>query len=250
MNDLVITAAVFVVALLYSMVGHGGASGYLAVLSLSGAQKNQMASTALVLNVLVASLALLTYARAGHFQWRTALPFIAFSVPAAFLGAMLPVSEKFYLGVLALVLIYSAIELGLRTNRILDEVQPKPPPLAVSLSIGAALGWLSGVVGVGGGIFLSPLLLFKRWANPQQTSAVSALFILVNSISGIAGKITGGAFETSSCLHLVIAGFLGGLIGSHLGARRLSRPVICRVLAVVLMLAAIKLILTIFAAKH
>lgn len=250
MNDAVITAAVFIVALLYSMVGHGGASGYLAVLSLAGAQKNQMASTALVLNVLVASLSLLVYARAGHLQWRTALPFIALSVPSAFLGAMIPVSEKLYLGALALVLVYSAIELGLRTNRILADGEIKAPPLAVSLPIGAALGWLSGMVGVGGGIFLSPLLLFKRWTTPQQTSAVSALFIIVNSISGIAGKIAGGTFETSSCLHLVIAGFLGGLIGSHLGARKLSRPVICRVLAVVLMLAAVKLVLTIFAGKH
>lgn len=249
-NDSLTTLAVFVVALLYSMVGHGGASGYLAVLSLSGAEQKHMASTALILNVLVATLSLLNYARAGHLQLRSAWPFIALSVPAAFVGGMMPLSGSLYMAVLALILAYSAVELGLRTNKILDASDTKAPPLAVALPVGAVIGWLSGAVGVGGGIFLSPLMLLTRWATPQQTSAISALFIVVNSLAGIAGRFAGGNFEITSFLHLVAAGFVGGVIGSNVGANALSRAAICRVLAVVLLLAVVKLVLTIVANKH
>lgn len=249
MSDVLITAAVFVVALLYSMVGHGGASGYLAILSLAGSEQKAMASTALFLNVLVASLSTLFYWRAGHMQWRLVLPFIALSVPAAFVGGMIHLSEKIYLSILAVVLAYSAVQLGLRTKTILADSQFAAPPLTVSLPVGAALGLLSGIVGVGGGIFLSPLMLLKRWANPQQTAATAAAFIVVNSIAGIAGKIAGNNLEVSSCLHLIAAGFLGGLLGSHLGANKLSRLAICQVLAIVLLLAVGKLVIAVFSAR-
>ncbi len=249
MNDIAITAAVFVVALLYSMVGHGGASGYLAILSLAGTEKKYMTSTSLLLNVLVASMSTFFYWRAGHMRWRMAIPFIVLSVPAAYIGAMMPISEKIYLSILALVLAYSAMQLGLRTRTILEQGEYNPPPLAVSLPVGGALGLLSGIVGVGGGIFLSPLMLLKRWANPQETSATAALFIVVNSIAGIAGKIVGGNFEISACLPLIVAGFLGGLLGSHLGANKLSRLAICRVLSVVLLLAVVKCVIAIFSPK-
>lgn len=245
MSDIAITAAVFVVALLYSMVGHGGASGYLAILSLAGTDKKYMTSTSLLLNVLVASMSTVFYWRAGHMRWRMAIPFIVLSVPAAFIGAMMPISEKIYLSVLAAVLAYSAVQLGLRTHKLLEQREYTPPPLAVSLPVGGVLGLLSGIVGVGGGIFLSPLMLLKRWANPQETSATSALFIVVNSVAGIAGKIAGNTFEFTDCLHLIAAGFLGGLLGSHLGANKMSRVAICRVLAVVLLLAVLKLVIAI-----
>jgi hypothetical protein len=244
MHDIVMFAAIFVVAALYSAVGHGGASGYLAVLSLASVPHDETASTSLLLNILVATLSAAAYARAGHLNLKLAAPFIALSVPAAFLGGLTPISDKVYYGLLALALGFSAYRLAFFSNKVLGQGEPTPAPYKVAIPTGAALGWISGMIGIGGGVFLSPVMLLRRWATPQQTSAIAALFIVVNSIAGMLGRLTSGSFNTtSSFVPLVVAAVLGGAIGSHLGANSFSRKTICQVLAAVLSLAVAKLAL-------
>ncbi len=177
----------FVIALAYASVGHGGASGYLAALSFFAFCPDEMATTALTLNLFVAGIALMSFARAGHFVGRLTWPFVVASVPAAFLGGLIPVSVRFYQVLLAIALGVAAVRLSLDL-RGREEGRVVRPSLALALPTGGGIGWLSGVVGVGGGIFLSPFLLLLRWATPKQTAAASAAFILINSAAGLCGR--------------------------------------------------------------
>jgi uncharacterized membrane protein YfcA len=232
----------FLVAMLYASVGHGGASGYLAILALvpGGLLPDQMATTALTLNLLVAGIGLLVFVRAGHFLGRLTWPFIIASTPAAFLGGLTPVPVRVYGLLLAVSLAVAAWRLLMSVGR--REVDAiKAPALAVALPAGGGIGWLSGVVGVGGGIFLSPLMLLLRWASPKQAAASSACFILVNSASGLVGRFARGAIEYGTLWPLLIAAFTGGLIGSRLGANHFSGSLLKRLLAVVLVVASVKL---------
>lgn len=233
----------FVVAVLYASVGHGGASGYLALLSLAPAAlaPDQMATTALTLNLIVAGMGWLAFVRAGHFVGRLAWPFLAASVPAAFLGGAMSVSVQIYAVLLAGSLLVAALRLVIAVRRQ-AEGSMKPPAWAVAVPVGAGIGWLSGVVGVGGGIFLSPLLLLLRWANVQQTAAASACFILVNSAGGLAGRFTRGAMDYGTLWPLLMAAFAGGLVGSRLGANHFSATLLKRLLVVVLLVASLKLL--------
>jgi uncharacterized membrane protein YfcA len=245
LHDAALSVAVFVIAVMYSAVGHGGASGYLMVLSLAGVPLASMASTALLLNVVVAGIGACTYQRAGHFNWRKALPFVLSSVPAAMLGGLTPISLQLFSIVLALVLGWSAYRLAFGTDRILDEnAHYEPVPRLVALLIGAGLGYLSGLIGIGGGIFLSPIIIMKRWASPQQTSAIASVFIVVNSLAGMVGRAIAGSLDLHSSFWLIAAGVLGGIVGSHVGANVLRRATICRLLSVVIAVAIGKLALT------
>ncbi|MSQ33979.1 MAG: sulfite exporter TauE/SafE family protein [Dehalococcoidia bacterium] len=241
---LALSALVLMVAALYSSVGHGGASGYLAVLSLFAFAPVQMATTALVLNVLVAVAGVVAFWRAGHLSWRLLLPFAMASVPAAFLGGLLGIKSEAYSLLLAAVLAFAALRLGLRIEPRASAEVPRKPPLGVALTTGGVLGFLSGVVGVGGGIFLSPLLILWGWATIKTTAAVSAGFIVVNSLSGLLGRALSGNFEIGALAFLIPVAFVGGLLGSYLGARRFSGLLLRRLLAVVLAVAAVKLVLT------
>jgi hypothetical protein len=241
---ILITVLIFIVAALYSSVGHGGASGYLAVLSFFFVAPATMASTALTLNVLVAGVALYSYVRAGHLSMKLAWPFIVLSIPAAFIGGLLHVSDKVYFLLLAIALLFAAFRLAMSAASSTEEDNFKPINLSVSLPVGGGIGLLSGVVGVGGGIFLSPLMLLFRWANAKRTSAVSALFIVVNSVAGLAGRFTRGDFTLGEFLPLVGIAFVGGLIGSYVGANKLSGVVLRRLLALVLVIAAVKMVVT------
>ncbi|MBI3585786.1 MAG: sulfite exporter TauE/SafE family protein [Ignavibacteriales bacterium] len=243
---LVVSLLIFIVAVLYSSVGHGGASGYLAVLSLFAVAPAIMSSTALILNVLVATISLIAYYRAGHLSLKLAGPFMLLSIPAAFVGGVLDISDRTYFLILALVLLAAAFRLGISLSPSSAEDSNKDVNFVVSLAIGGAIGLLSGVVGVGGGIFLSPMLLLMRWADPKRTSAVSALFIVVNSLAGLGGRFLRGGFQFGGVAPLILAAFLGGIVGSYYGANKLSGMVLRRLLAVVLVLAAIKLIITSF----
>ncbi len=238
-----ISAAVFVVAFLYSSVGHGGASGYLAVLSFFAVSPLLMSSTALVLNILVAGLGVYNFAKAGHLSLRLALPFLILSVPGALLGGLLEVSDRLYFSLLLVALLAAAYRLGFAPVRSAAEETLRRPPIRISLPTGGAIGVLSGVVGVGGGIFLSPLMILFRWADPKETAAVSALFIVVNSLAGILGRLLRGGMEPVSMLPLIVAAFVGGYFGSHIGARRLSGLVLRRLLAGVLLIASVQLLL-------
>lgn len=248
-----ITLLIFIVAFLYASVGHGGASGYLAVLSFFGFSRSEMASTALILNVLVAGLSFYAYAKSGHFSWRLTWPFILVSIPAAFLGGMLKLSPHSYAMLLAFTLLFAAFRLAWTPNAPkkksdgsldLDQQLPetRPVSLKTSLPVGGGIGLLSGMVGVGGGIFLSPVMLLMRWANVKQTSATAALFIVVNALSGLLGRYVSHRIVVGNMLPLLLAAALGGWLGAYLGATRFSSQSLRRLLAFVLLIAAFKLI--------
>lgn len=240
-----LAALVGAVALLYSAVGHGGASGYLAAMALFGVAPAVMRPTALALNILVAGLGTWQFASAGWFSWRLLWPFAVASIPMAALGGALELPESIYKRLVGLVLFYAATHL-FRTAARAPEPGVRPPPLALALPLGAGLGLVAGLTGVGGGIFLSPLLLAAGWAGARETAAVSSAFIVVNSIAGLGGFFAtrAGALGGPALLLAAVAG-TAGLVGSRLGSRRLARPTIRRLLAVVLVLAGVKFLLLI-----
>jgi len=233
--------AIGLIAFLYSSVGHAGASGYIATMTLFGVAPTVIRPTALVLNILVASIGAFQFWRAGHFSWKLFWPFALLSIPAAYVGGYLQPSAAFLRILIGIVLLFSAARLMLRRS---DPPQTFPPSRPVAISVGAGLGFLAGLTGTGGGIFLTPLLLFCRWAHIRQAAAVSALFIWVNSIAGLIGYFTKVRSIPSLGLILAAAAIIGGTIGSHLGSRRFAVRVISLCLATVLLIAGVKLIFT------
>jgi uncharacterized membrane protein YfcA len=236
-----LAALIFAVALLYSTVGHAGASGYLAAMALFGVAPEVMKPTALTLNILVSLVAATRFYRAGFFTWRIFWPFALTSIPASFIGGGLTLPGHIYKLIVGVVLLYSALRLFLAAKRP-DREKPKHAPLLIALTLGAALGLLSGLTGVGGGIFLSPLLLLMGWARTKETAAVSAVFILVNSTAGLLGHVTAVAAVPRAIFFWAPLAVVGGWIGSELGTRKLPIPQIRQWLAVVLILAGLKLI--------
>jgi uncharacterized protein len=233
--------AVAVIAFLYSSVGHAGASGYIAVMALWGLAPTVIRPTALLLNILVATVGAFQFWRAGHFSWRLFWPFALLSVPAAYFGGYLQLPAATLKILIGLVLLFSAIRLLLRKSDPPDVVPPARP---TAIGLGAAIGFLSGLTGTGGGIFLTPMLLFFKWARIRQAAAVSALFILVNSISGLTGYLAANRSLPSLALMLAPAAVVSGTIGSYLGSRRLPVRAISLLLATVLTIAGLKLIFT------
>jgi len=233
--------AIGVIAFLYSSVGHAGASGYIATMTLFGLAPMVIRPTALVLNILVASIGTFLFWRAGHFSWKLFWPFALLSVPAAYVGGYLQPSASILRILIGIVLLFSAARLVIRRN---DPPETFPPSRPVAVSAGAGLGLLAGLTGTGGGIFLTPLLLFCRWAHIRQAAAVSAFFIWVNSIAGLIGYFTKIHSIPSLSLTLAAAAIIGGIIGSHFGSRRFAVRVISLCLATVLLIAGIKLIFT------
>ena len=236
-----ILIAIFLVAILYSSVGHGGASGYLAVMAFLAVAPEVTRPTALVLNLFVASIGTVQFYRAGHFSWRIFLPFAAASIPMALVGGMIHLPTDVYKTVLGVVLCLAAIRLAVKLK---NDDQVSEPPLAACLLIGAVIGLLSGLVGVGGGIFLTPVLLLMRWAETRVAAGVSVVFILVNSAAGLAGQYSRGALETlpNDVWAWIAAAVVGGMIGSTLGSKKFDSMTLRRVLAVVLVFAGVKLI--------
>lgn len=211
------------IAFLYASVGFGGATGYLAAMSFFGIPPKIMASTALLLNILVASISFTSFYRAGHLRRGLLIPFLLTSVPAAFLGGTFKITDEIYSILLYVVLTFVAIRLLFFSNKQDDNQFLHSIPLTWSLVIGFSIGLLSGMVGIGGGIFLSPIIIFARWGTPKQASAVSAAFIVLNSISGLIGRFTGATFQLNTfSLSLIPLGLLGALAGSYWGALRFS----------------------------
>jgi uncharacterized membrane protein YfcA len=235
-----LAALILVVAFLYSSVGHAGASGYLAAMALMGLAPDVMKPTALALNILVATIGSIQFARAGHFSWRLFWPFAIASIPAAFLGGRIHIPAQYYKALIGAVLVFSAIRLAVGIPK--SEPGTRPPPLPLAITTGALLGFFSGLTGTGGGIFLSPLILLCGWADPKKTAGVSAVFILVNSISGILGLFSAAGKLPPAVPLWAVAAVAGGLAGSYLGARRFSSPTLRRMLALVLVVAGLKLI--------
>ncbi len=236
-----IVAAIFLVAIMYSSVGHGGASGYLAVMAFLAVGPEVTRPTALVLNLFVASIGTVQFYRAGYFSWRLFWPFAAASIPMAFVGGMIHLPTDVYKLVLGAVLCLAAVRLAINLK---GNNQVKDPPIITCLAIGAVIGLLSGMVGVGGGIFLTPILLLMHWAETRVAAGVSVLFILVNSVSGLIGQYAKGALNglPSEVWIWIAAAVVGGLIGSTLGSKKFDSMTLRRVLAAVLLFAGVKLI--------
>jgi len=233
-------AAVLAIAFLYSSVGQAGASGYIAVMSLFGLAPDAMKPTALTLNILVAAIAAWQFWRAGHFSWALFWPFALLSVPCAFLGGYLTLPAAIFKAVVGAVLLFSAVGLLVRATADDERGAPARP---VSLALGAGIGLVSGLTGVGGGIFLAPILMYRRWARAGTVAAVSAVFILVNSMAALAGVASAAQPIPRFALVLVGAAAAGGAAGSWLGSHRLSPGAIKRVLAVILIVAGARLLL-------
>jgi uncharacterized membrane protein YfcA len=229
------------IAFLYSSVGHAGASGYIAVMALWGFNVTEIRPTALLLNILVASITAFQFWEAGHFSWKLFWPFALLSVPAAYFGGYLQLSASILKTVIGLVLLFSAARLFFRRYDPPDVVAVSRP---TAIGTGAVIGFLSGLTGTGGGIFLTPTLLFFRWAHIRQAAAVSALFILVNSISGLVGYFTSSHYIPALGIIVGPAAVIGGLLGSRLGSRRFPVRTISLLLATVLIIAGCKLIFT------
>jgi uncharacterized membrane protein YfcA len=234
-----LTLAVFVVSLLYSSVGHAGASGYIAVMALASLEPAAIKPTALALNIVVATIGTIQFARAGHFDWRLFWPFALASIPLAFLGGRLDLPADWFRLLVGVVLLLSAAYFS--WNPAVDEARGRPP-LAVALGAGGGLGLMAGLTGTGGGIFLTPLLLLAKWAKTRQAAATSALFILCNSIAGLAGNWSSTQRIPAFVAPLALAVVVGGGTGSWLGSRRFAPATIKRVLAAVLVIAGVKLV--------
>jgi uncharacterized membrane protein YfcA len=232
----------FVVAFLYASVGHGGASGYLALMAIFSIAPEVMKPTALLLNLFVSLTAFVQFYRGKHFEWKVFWPFAVASVPMAYLGGSIVVDGTIYKKMLGLLLLIPIIRFLFFKNITVTDIRKANIPL--SLLIGAAIGFVSGLIGIGGGIILSPILLLLKWTDQKQTAAISALFIFVNSISGLAGQLTKGIQFSGDMMAYVVIAFVGGLCGAYFGSLKFPQAILKNVLAVVLMLASYKLLFT------
>jgi len=248
-NWMILIAAVFAVAFFYSSVGHGGATGYLAAITLIIAPHIlktipvPVKVSVLIINVLVAGVAWFRFWRAGHFGWKILLAFAMASVPCAMLGSQIKISPQTYKIVLGAVLTVTGFVLLLRSRWQTDDLTLRKFSLPLALPIGAVLGFLAGLTGIGGGVFLSPLLYLFRWVKPKTTGGIAAGFIVLNSIAGLAGAGWHAVAHAGPLLWLTLPAVIGALLGTHFGARRWSSVTFSRVLAGVLIFAGGKLLI-------
>lgn len=213
-------ASLFAVAFLYSSVGHGGGTGYLALLAIFGIAPAVMKSTALTLNVFVSLIAFISYYKGGYFRWKLVIPFLITSVPFAYWGALVKVNAVTYKIILAIFLLFAVARM-LFVPKAVSETSGELPILP-ALLIGAVLGFFSGMIGIGGGIILSPLLILFHWANVKESAAASALFIFLNSVSGLLGLVNSQATSDNRIVGWIVVGIVGGIAGSYLGSFRIK----------------------------
>lgn len=244
MHEIVLLSLlIFAAALLYSSVGQAGASGYLAAMALMGVAPEVMKPAALFMNILVATIGTFQFYRAGCFSWRLFLPFAFGAIPFAFLGGFLTLPTSSYKQALGIILLFAAYPLFLRPRESAPtDALHKPMFFPIAIACGAGIGLLSGLTGTGGGIFLTPLLLFMGWAEAKESAGVSVAFILVNSVAGILGHLSSMNTLPSTLPIWATAAVLGGIIGSRIGSRRLGSLTLRRLLAVVLVIAGVKLL--------
>ncbi len=237
--ELLFITILIVVAFLYASIGHGGASGYLGLMALFSIDPMIMRSSALTLNLFVAGVSFIAYYRGGYFKPKILLPFIITSIPFAFLGASLDINPRVYKIILGSFLFLAVLRMLIYKPK--ESANLENPPLFPALLIGAGLGFLSGMIGIGGGIILSPLLILLGWANLKQAAAVSAIFIFLNSASGLLGIIQSGFVGNAQISVWIIAALCGGLLGSFAGSFKFSSIRLQYILAFVLILASFKL---------
>jgi hypothetical protein len=226
----------------YAAVGLGGGTGYLAVMALVGLPQESMASTALILNLVVTGAALARYGLAGRLPWGLLAPFLVPAIPAALLGGLVVASRGLFLGVLAAALGVAGVAMLRSAAHAGDETRPPPPALkwAVGLGAGALIGFVSGFVGIGGGVFLGPTVLLLRWAGPKEVAAMNAATVLVLSAVGLVGHGLRGGIAVAIVVPFGVAVLVGGLIGAWIGEARLSPKTLQRVFAVIIFMAGAK----------
>jgi uncharacterized protein len=242
-ENTVIAVLFFLCAALYAAVGHGGASGYIAVMALVDVDPSLIKSTALALNILVASVTTLTFYRVGAFSPGLFFPLIVTSIPCAYIGGLLTLPGYVYKPLIGVVLLYAAWQSFYKSKTPL-ELPTREITLFYLFIAGALLGFLSGISGVGGGIFLSPLLLFLRAAQPKIISGVAAAFILVNSIAGLLGAMSSGISLHPSLSYWAVVVVIGGYLGAEMGSKKFSNALILKTLALVLLVAGVKMLIT------
>lgn len=245
MIDTIITALIFIAALAYAVVGHGGASGYTAVLALMGVEGTDIRSSILMLNILVSGIGMVRFMRAGIFNWSLFWPFAIVSIPMAFIGGRVELPSYLLEPIMGVVLIISSLLTALRTFYVSHEITPpQAPNRPILMGTGACLGFLAGLTGIGGGVFLSPLMVLLRWAEVRTVSAIAATFIFVNSVAGLLGRISQGITLMPSMPYWLVAAGVGGLIGSWLGAKKLGSKPLTLWLALIVFTAGLKLVFT------
>ena len=232
----------FVIAFLYASVGHGGASGYLALMAIFSFSPQVMKPTALLLNLFVSAVSFIQFYRGGHFKWKIFLPLALASVPMAFVGGLITIDGTIYKKILGLLLIIPIVRFLFFPNIKVEEI--KRSNIALSILIGAVIGFLSGLIGIGGGIILSPVLLLLKWTDQKQTAAISAAFIFVNSLSGLFGQLTKGIHFSADMYAYVGIAFVAGLLGAYFGSLKFKQTILKNTLGLVLALAAYKLLFT------
>jgi len=234
-----------IVAFLYAAVGHGGASGYLALMGIFSFPQDDMKSTALILNIFVSAVALFHFTRQGFFNRQLFLMLAVLSIPLAFLGGKIKLENDSYKIILGAFLIFATIKLiGIFDNKNKQDVELKKPNLYIALILGASIGFLSGLIGIGGGIILTPLLLFLNWSTMKDAAGISAAFILVNSTAGLFGIATQGIELNAEIYLYIILAVTGGILGGYFGSTKFKTPILRYLLAAVLIIACIKLIVS------
>ncbi len=231
----------FLAALLFSSVGHGGASAYLAVMALLGLAPESMRPAALLLNVLVAGIGLYKFHRAKAFDWQLFWPLAVMSVPMAFVGGLIQLPSQYYKSLVGAALLFAAVQIFRKANAQTIQANIHTPSRPVLFGLGAGLGLLSGLTGIGGGIFLSPILLLLNWAQTKVISGVAAAFILANSVSGLMGVLTKQPALPAHLVYWAMAAVLGGLVGAEYGSKRLANSSVRKLLALVLLFAGGKM---------
>jgi uncharacterized protein len=246
-TDILLTCFLFfTIAVLYSSVGHAGASGYLAIMALLSFAPESIKPTSLILNIVVATIASVKYIREGYFDKKVFFPFVVSSIPMAFLGGYISLDPKYFILIAGIFLVLASGLLLVRGYSKSNESDIKTMPLWYGLGIGAIIGLISGLIGVGGGIFLSPIIIAANWTTIKKASGVAAMFILCNSLAGISGHLIGLNKVDNNIIYWIIAVILGGLLGSHLGTVKLNNKIIIACLFLVLLTAGLKFLLVDF----
>ena len=236
-----LAVCIFAVAMIYASVGHGGASGYLALMAIFSLHPEALKPTALMLNIVVAGVGTYLYCNAGQFSWRVFWPFVTTSIPMSFLGGTFSLPPELYRPALGMVLLFAAWRLFARRKH--DDYNAKAPNVPLAMIVGGALGFASGLIGVGGGIFLSPLMILLRWAKVREVSGIAALFIMVNSISGLAGHVSSLQQVPGYAPLLVGVALVGGTIGALFGSRHLPVATILKAMSFMMVMAGGKMFL-------
>lgn len=231
-----------IVAFLYASVGHGGASGYLALMALFSFTPSIMKPTALLLNLFVAAISFYYYYKEGYFNKKLFLSFAITSIPFAFLGGTIEVDASLYKKILAVLLVFAILKMLNVFGKEKDSI--KTVKLWKGLLVGALIGFFSGLIGIGGGIILTPIILLLHWGKMKEAAAVSALFIWVNSASGLIGQISSGVQLSMDAFILVLIALVGGFFGAYLGSKKINNQKLRYILAFVLIIASVKLFFT------